>query len=160
MKKIILIIIIAAVSIFEAIQENKPNKSDSFSPNKTSHFEKDNSFSQGKRGNGKTLKAGFESRKSDFQIQDGGIVKKILPDDLKGSRHQKFIIKSKTGHTVLVAHNIDLAPRINDLREGDRLEFYGEYEWNPRGGVVHWTHHDPKRRHISGWLKHNGKTYQ
>ncbi|MDN5691292.1 MAG: DUF3465 domain-containing protein, partial [Acinetobacter sp.] len=57
-------------------------------------------------------------------------------------------------------HNIDLAPRIDNLRKGDTVEFFGEYEYSNQGGVMHWTHHDPKRRHQDGWLKHNGKTYQ
>jgi hypothetical protein len=52
-----------------------------------------------------------------------------------------------------------LAPRIKNLQEGDRVDFFGEYEWNPKGGVVHWTHHDPRGNHISGWLKHKGKKY-
>jgi Protein of unknown function (DUF3465) len=61
---------------------------------------------------------------------------------------------------VLVAHNIDLAPKINRLRTRDTVEFYGEYEWNSKGGVIHWTHHDPGGQHIDGWLKHDSKTYQ
>jgi hypothetical protein len=61
---------------------------------------------------------------------------------------------------LLVTHNIDLAPRIYDVREGDDVSFSGVYEWNPEGGVIHWTHHDPDGRHPGGWLKHNGKTYQ
>lgn len=105
------------------------------------------------------MQAAFANRQSDLQIQGVGIVKKVLRDDLKGSKHQKFILRV-SGQTVLVAHNIDLAPRIGGLRAGDRVEFYGEYEWNDRGGVIHWTHRDPQRRHASGWLKHNGKTYQ
>ncbi|MCK5070226.1 MAG: DUF3465 domain-containing protein, partial [Desulfocapsa sp.] len=28
------------------------------------------------------------------------------------------------------------------------------------GGVIHWTHRDHNGRHIDGWLKYNGKTYQ
>ena len=64
------------------------------------------------------------------------------------------------GQTVLISHNIDRAPRIDSLRVGDRVEFQGEYEWNPQGGVVHWTHHDPAGRHAGGWLKHEGKTYR
>ncbi len=102
----------------------------------------------------------FEQRKSDVQVRGQGVVVKVLSDDLKGSRHQRFILELGTGRTVLIAHNIDLAPRINGLREGDQVEFHGEYEWNEQGGVVHWTHHDPRGSHQGGWLRHNGDTYQ
>ena len=61
---------------------------------------------------------------------------------------------------ILVAHNIDLSPKIEDLKVGDSVEFYGEYEWNNKGGVIHWTHHDPRKKHKDGWLKHKGKIYQ
>jgi hypothetical protein len=102
----------------------------------------------------------FASRSSDIQVEGQGTVNRILPDDLEGGRHQRFIVELASGQTLLVAHNIDLAPRINDLQLGDSVSFNGEYVWNEKGGVIHWTHHDPKRRHVAGWLKHNGKTYQ
>ena len=107
-----------------------------------------------------SLQHAYQNKQSDLQLQGSGIVVKVLRDDLKGSRHQKFILKDEAQQTVLVAHNIDLAPRVADLKKGDRVEYYGEYEWNTRGGVIHWTHKDPKGYHASGWLKHNGKTYQ
>ena len=88
------------------------------------------------------------------------MVVRILPDDNDGSRHQRFILRTASGQTLLIAHNIDLAPRISDLRKGDRVEFYGVYEWNDRGGVIHWTHHDPQGSHTPGWLRHKGRTYQ
>lgn len=107
-----------------------------------------------------TLQKAYKNRQSDLQVQGEGVVIKLLRDDLEGSRHQKFILKLITGQTLLVSHNIDLAPRIATLQTGDTVGFYGEYEWNSKGGVIHWTHHDPDGRHIGGWLKHKDKTYQ
>lgn len=106
------------------------------------------------------LKSAYKNRQHDLQVQGSGVVIKILRDDLKGSKHQRFIIKLRNGQTLLIAHNIDLSPRVANLKQGDRVAFYGEYEWNPKGGVIHWTHHDPQRRHLAGWLKCNGKKYQ
>ncbi|MEN8222431.1 MAG: DUF3465 domain-containing protein [Acidobacteriota bacterium] len=93
-------------------------------------------------------------------VSGEGRVSRILSDDNYGDRHQRFIIRLSPEHTVLIAHNIDLAPRINKLKRGDIVGFYGEYEWNSKGGVVHWTHRDPKGRRKGGWLKHNGRLYK
>jgi hypothetical protein len=106
------------------------------------------------------LLAAYESRQSGVQVRGSGVVIRTLPDDLQGSRHQRFILRLSSGRTLLISHNIDLAPRIDTLREGDSVEFYGQYEWNPQGGVVHWTHDDPKGAREGGWLRHEGATYQ
>jgi hypothetical protein len=106
------------------------------------------------------IAAAFQNQQSNLQIKGEGLVHKILPDDTNGTQHQRFILKLSNGQTLLIAHNIDLATRISDLNVGDTVEFYGEYEWNEKGGVIHWTHHDPSGRHADGWLKHNGQTYQ
>ncbi|GGP55706.1 hypothetical protein GCM10009347_22950 [Shewanella algicola] len=106
------------------------------------------------------LQNAIDNRQSNVQVAGYGNVIKVLSDDLKGSRHQRFILKIASGTTLLVAHNIDLAPRINSLNIGDTVKFYGVYEFNNKGGVIHWTHHDPRGQHIGGWLKHNGSTYQ
>jgi hypothetical protein len=102
----------------------------------------------------------FASRASNVQVEGEGTVASVLPDDLNGSRHQRFIIQLASGQTLLIAHNIDIAPRIEELAVGDRVRFNGEYVWNAKGGVVHWTHHDPQGGHIAGWVIHNGKTYK
>ena len=102
----------------------------------------------------------FHERTSGIQVSGKGVATKILADDDDGSRHQRFILELPSGHTLLVAHNIDLAPRIASLREGDVVEFNGVYEWNAKGGVIHWTHHDPQGRHEAGWLRHQGRIYQ
>ncbi|MDV2405319.1 DUF3465 domain-containing protein, partial [Vibrio cholerae] len=117
-------------------------------------------FSVSLYANDAVLQQAYQSQQSDLQVQGFGQVAKVLPDDNDGSRHQKFILKLNSGQTLLVAHNIDLAPRIPNLKVGDSVEFYGEYEWNKKGGVLHWTHKDPQNRHAHGWLKHNGQVYE
>lgn len=102
----------------------------------------------------------FASRASGVQVEGEGTVIRVLADDLDGSRHQRFIVELASGQTLLIAHNIDIAPRIERLAVGDGVRFNGEYAWNEKGGVVHWTHHDPQGRHAAGWLVHNGRTYK
>jgi hypothetical protein len=102
----------------------------------------------------------FANRESNVQVSGEGIVARILPDDRSGSRHQRFILRLANGQTLLVAHNIDLAPRVDVLAAGDTLTFKGEYEWGPKGGTLHWTHHDPGGSHPGGWIEHRGKKYE
>lgn len=112
------------------------------------------------RGTISDAHSAFANKRSDVQVTGEGIVVKVLADDLKGSRHQKFILDIGRGQTILVAHNIDLAPRVSPLRTGDLIKYLGEYEYNQRGGVLHWTHHDPAGRHMGGWLKRSGQTFR
>ena len=102
----------------------------------------------------------FINRQSDVMVEIEGMVRKILPDDNEGSRHQKFIVGMSDGHTILVSHNIDLAPRVQNISAGTPIRISGEYEYNSKGGVVHWTHHDPAGRHPGGWIEYEGKRYQ
>lgn len=102
----------------------------------------------------------FRDGTSGAEVTGAGTVDRVLSDDNEGSRHQRFILRLASGQTLLVAHNIDIAPRLVDLNVGDSVAFKGEYEWNAQGGVIHWTHHDPGGTHVAGWLKHNGQTSQ
>lgn len=102
----------------------------------------------------------FQQHNSNVVVEGEGVVSKILSDDTEGPPHQRFILRLASGQTVLIEHNTDVAPRIDDLKVGDAVSFLGEYVWNEKGGLIHWTHHDPAGRHPSGWIKHNGRTYQ
>jgi hypothetical protein len=51
-------------------------------------------------------------------------------------------------------------PKTPKIKIGGIIKFYGIYEWNAKGGVIHWTHHDPNGKHIQGYLKYKGKIYQ
>ncbi len=118
------------------------------------------SFVDGATSNSSLISAAYQAHRSGVRVTGEGRVVKVLPDDRDGSRHQRFILDIGSGETLLVAHNIDLAPRIESLARGDNVAFSGVYEWNARGGVVHWTHRDPGGRHDTGWLKYAGHTYQ
>ncbi|PKM12991.1 MAG: hypothetical protein CVV13_03330 [Gammaproteobacteria bacterium HGW-Gammaproteobacteria-3] len=102
----------------------------------------------------------YQNHAGALQIKGRGTVIKLLADDNQGDRHQRFLVRLNNGQTLLFAHNINLAPRIDALDEGDVVKFYGQYEWNEKGGVIHWTHHDPQGSHVAGWIEHNGQTYQ
>ena len=144
MKKLLIAAVIA-IGIYGYIQ-NSPDVISTFSEEST---QSDHSVADA-----------YRNQISDIQVSGSGNVSRILSDDNKGSRHQRFILRLSSGQTLLVAHNIDLAPRINSLENGDLVQFFGEYEWNSKGGVIHWTHHDPGAQHIGGWLKHNGRKYE
>ena len=106
------------------------------------------------------IEKAYHDKQSNVQVQGVGKVTRILADDNNGSRHQKFLLKLPSKLTLLVAHNIDLSKKIENLNEGDEVEFFGEYEWNNKGGVLHWTHHDPRKKHEDGWLKHKNVVYK
>ena len=95
----------------------------------------------------------IEERARDMQVDGSGVVTRLLRDDNDGSRHQRFVLRIDSGQTLLVAHNIDLAPRLAPLAVGDEVQFRGEYDWTPQGGVIHWTHADPDGRHRDGWIR-------
>lgn len=119
--------------------------------------------------NNKPINKAFHAKQSDIQVLGCGKIVHVLPDDNKGSRHQKLIValnsqtnsqtNSQPKQTILIAHNIDLAPRANNAKKGKDIRFYGEYEYTQKGGVVHWTHHDPASRHQDGWIEVDGKRF-
>lgn len=132
-----------------ALQPNSPSPADTSTavPQNSQHLDQ-------------ALENAYRTRARHHQVSGSGTVIKLLADDNAGSRHQRFILRLNSGRTLLVSHNIDLAPRIASLKVGDIVEFNGEYEWNSKGGILHWTHHDPQGRHEAGWLKHHDRVYQ
>lgn len=102
----------------------------------------------------------FDDQAEGEQVFIQAEIIKILRDDTDGSRHQKFIVELNSGQSILIAHNIDLAPRVANITEGDEIIIYGQYEWNSNGGVIHWTHHDPDGEHEGGWIEYQGEFYE
>lgn len=144
MKKLFIALLIG-ISIYGYINKN-PNSIFSSPPEKRVKSEQ-------------AVADAYQKQLSGIQTSGSGDVIRILSDDNKGSRHQRFVLRLSSGQTLLVAHNIDLAPRISHLNKGDVVQYCGKYEWNSEGGVIHWTHHDPSGRQAGGWLKHKGQKY-
>lgn len=92
-------------------------------------------------------------------IEVTGFVRRLLSDDNDGSRHQRFIIEISGRHTLLIAHNIDLAERV-PLGMGDRVRVRGMYGWNELGGLVHWTHRDPHGVEDGGYVRYRTRMFE
>lgn len=157
-----LVLIIVALVVYFAGRDGTSSPATSIAPaaRDTQHAEDAGRSGEGPRANDDALGQAFESRAGGVQVEGEGSVTRILGDDVDGSRHQRFIVRLTSGQTILIAHNIDLAPRVPDLEEGDTVSFCGVYEWNRNGGTVHWTHRDPEGRHRAGWIRHRGTIVQ
>lgn len=128
-----------------------------------------------------TAKEALSSGKDKTDVIDFGNVYKVLPQDNQGNRHQLFLIKTDEGKNLKVAHNLELADAVSDLKPGMRLGIKGEcipskllQEKTPeqikamgldfeflssisRGdnvdGILHWTHHVPQgSKHDNGGI--------
>ena len=77
--------------------------------------------------------------------------------------HEGFLVhlRGGAGHglTIRVEDNADITGPI-PIGEGADVRIRGEYIYDPRGGLIHWTHHDPRLRHEPGFVEINGRKYQ
>lgn len=107
----------------------------------------------------KKLAWAFENQISEIRVTCSGTVVYKLADDIADIRHQRFLIELESGQTLLIVHNIDLVKRVKPLHLGDKVIVRGEYIWNDKGGLIHYTHRDPEGLQPSGWIKHRGVLY-
>ena len=142
MRVVLIVLVVGGSYLFNKFEQSLPSTNSSTNTNNNAIF------------------SAIQNQQSDVLVESNGRIVKVLPDDNKGSRHQRFLVKLNNGHVILIAHNIDLAPRIDSIREGEEISFKGEFEWNNKGGVVHWTHHDPRKKHPGGWLHYKGQKYE
>ena len=107
-----------------ADQQPSQNKSQNQSGN--SQLASPNSPLAGSNSNQQTAKNSASYTDKKRQVLGCGTVIKVLKDDNEGSRHQKFLVKidNYPNITVLIAHNIDLAPRIEGIQAKNPIRFY------------------------------------
>lgn len=85
------------------------------------------------------------------------VVVRVLGE--RGSRsgvHEGFIIRVGR-RTLKVEDNVQITGPV-PLRRGDAVSLLGQLECDDE--VIHWTHHDPRGRHMGGYVKVNGKLYE
>ena len=104
----------------------------------------------------------FSSQNSRQEVlAKGQIVELLGTSNGPSGEHEGFLLKLTGDCDLLlrVETNIDITGPV-PLRAGETVQVKGEYEFEPMGGVVHWTHHDPSGRHIGGYVLSAGKLYQ
>jgi len=99
-----------------------------------------------------TPKKAFEQKLRDIYLEAEGSVAEILPDDTTGVPHQRFIILTETGQTLLIVHNIDYGNQI-EIYIGNKIKATGTYVWNRHGGLIHQTHQGTKTVAPTGQIK-------
>lgn len=107
-----------------------------------------------------SMTASFNNKDSGVVVTVKGNVTRLLSDDTAGDRHQRFIIRMSNAQTLLITHNIDIAPPVSGISTNSLVYVHGEYVWNSEGGLVHWTHHDPNLKHESGWIWFNNTRFE
>lgn len=101
----------------------------------------------------------FAKKRDGVWVEGALKVKKVLSDDDDPPRHQRFLADTPDGHSVMIAHNIDLSDRA-PVQAGDTIEVRGEYVFTEQGGKVHFTHKPQYGKFNGGWIKAGGKKYE
>ena len=94
-------------------------------------------------------------------VADGTITRLFGVAQGRVSPHEGFLLRLASGCSLVVRveANTDFTGPI-PLREGQSVAVKGEYEYYPGGGVVHWTHRDPRGRHEGGYISSGGQVYE
>jgi Protein of unknown function (DUF3465) len=93
-------------------------------------------------------------------VADGSVTRILGVEQGRVSPHEGFLFRLASGCDVVVRveANTDFTGPI-PLKTGERVLVKGEYEYYPRGGVIHWTHRDPRGRHEGGYIQAGGQLY-
>jgi hypothetical protein len=111
--------------------------------------------------NARALDAIANGRSGTEVTVEGAVVQVLATSGGTQGSHERFIVAVRAGSAeqdVLVADNISIG-RAAPVRRGDEVTVKGELAIDPSGPVIHWTHHDPRGRHESGFVRDNGVLY-
>ncbi|KAA9129791.1 DUF3465 domain-containing protein [Marinihelvus fidelis] len=104
------------------------------------------------------IQQAWNQRNSNVLVEVKARVVRIHPDIVDFETFQAFTVELDSGMTVRVHHNIDLAPRV-PVSANAEIRLRGEYDWNPEGGLIHWTHNAENSERKGGWIEVNGRRF-
>ncbi len=94
---------------------------------------------------------------SAVEVTANGSVARLLGNSSsRTGTHEGFVLRSNA-LMIQVQDNTTITGQI-PLSKGEAVTLQGQYECND--GVIHWTHHDPRGRHVSGFIEAGGKIYR
>ena len=100
----------------------------------------------------------FARQRSGVMVEVTGRAQRLLPETLKESQVQRFILELENGQILLIEHDLNVAAKV-PLEQWDPVSVRGEYEWTAQGGRIDWTHRDPGIGLKHGWIEYKGKRY-
>ncbi|HUN28938.1 MAG TPA: DUF3465 domain-containing protein [Alphaproteobacteria bacterium] len=94
-------------------------------------------------------------------IAQGTVVAMLGTTNGPSGNHEGFLLKLSQQCDLLlrVETNVDITGPV-PLRAGETVTVKGQFEDDPTGGVIHWTHHDPSGHHVAGYVLVDGKYYE
>ena len=93
-------------------------------------------------------------------VADGTVTRTLGVQQGRVSPHEGFLMRLDSACSVIVRVevNADFTGAI-PIQQGQHVLVKGEYEYYPLGGVIHWTHRDPRGRHAGGYVATGGRIY-
>lgn len=86
-------------------------------------------------------------------------VTRLLQDDTRGSRHQRFYVRLSDGSEVFAVYSLEDGRQRVPVREGSEVVLAGEFKWTRFGGLMHWLHEDVRDIRPDGYVEVNGVRY-
>lgn len=103
----------------------------------------------------------YDAGRSHAEVVADGTIDRVLGVQAgRVSPHEGFLLRLGSGCDLIVRVevNTDFTGEF-PLHTGEHVLVKGEYEYYSRGGVIHWTHRDPRGRHENGYIQAGGTLY-
>ena len=94
-------------------------------------------------------------------LVSGHVVALLGTRESRSGKHEGYLVKLNKNCDLLlkVETNTSITGPI-PFTHDEPIVLKGVYVYDPLGGLIHWTHHDPSGRHMNGYVIAGGKSYR